>query len=157
MTIPFGGVQAQYVVITTAVSPDDNYGADPTWGDCINEVRFYPAGVQLWDLTGIAELAGFTGSDKTLAPITLELLRDGSPVATKTLSSGDSFEFLQLVAGNYTVKLSGATRLIKTVDIVLDANKDLGTIIIQGGDANGDGSVGLLDLGILKQAWGQHS
>jgi hypothetical protein len=159
LQLPFNGAMAKYVVVTAAVAPDHSYNAG--LGITANqtglaEVRFYPQGVQLFDLSGIAQIAGFAGN-VDLAPITVELIKAGTTMLSKTLKNGDTFSFPQMLAGSYQLRLSAATCLAKAVDVVLDANKDLGAVVIPGGDGNGDGSVGLLDLAILKQGWGQHS
>jgi hypothetical protein len=156
LKIPFAGAEAQFVVMTTGGQESGyNYNSG-TQETQINEVRFYPVGSQLYNITGKVALAAYTG-DVGLAPVTVQLIQGGVTVETQVLKSGDSFSFIQVPAGDYTIQVSGATRIAKSVAVNLTATKDLGTITVLGADLNGDGSVGLLDLGILKQSWGQHS
>jgi len=157
LVLPFAGANAKYVVITTAVAPDQNYTGGGNGDGALNEVRFYPNAVVTHNLTGSVALGNY-GGNLDMAPVSFELKKgDGTVVETKSMKSGDAFTYNGLIAGDYVVTVKGAYWLTKVVNVTLDADKDLGAITLPGGDLNGDGSVGLLDLGILKQSWGQHS
>jgi hypothetical protein len=157
LKVPFGGAQAQFVVMTTGGQTSGyNWSNGADQETQINEVRFYPVGSQIYDLAGKVQLASYSGN-VDMSPILVELIQNGSTVQSVTLKNGESFSFVQLIGGNYTVKVSGATRIAKSIDVTLNATQDLGTINLQGGDVNGDGTIGLLDLAMLKQAWGQHN
>jgi hypothetical protein len=149
---------AQYVVLTTAVEPNQNWDLNSHADTGLGPVRFYPQrAVGTHNLTGSVALANYVGN-KDLALIPYSLTRaDGSPVDGLTLKSGDSISYPNLIEGNYLITLQAGCWLTKVINVTLNADTDLGVITLAGGDVNGDGAVGLLDLGLLKQFWGQHN
>ncbi len=131
----FNGAMAKYVVITSALEPEQNHNGDylgPTtsaYYTGLSKVRFYPGESKKFNLSGIAFVAT-GGADMGPIPISIDLANGDDVVASKTIKNGEHFAFEQILSGDYKLSFRAAGCLPKSVDIILDLNKDVGAVAL---------------------------
>jgi hypothetical protein len=119
-----------------------------------NAIRF----MTTTDFTVYVTLADYSG-DLTSTNVLVELLQGGTVVYQQWGQGTDPrtiIDFPAVPAGTYDVRVSACKWVPLTFPIALTGGSIGAGPILANGDANGDGSVGLLDLAILKKNWGKH-
>jgi hypothetical protein len=105
------------------------------------------------------ELPDFVG-EPALYNVKVELLQAGTVLYTSWAQGTPTatvVSFSGITPGQYDVRVSAPHWLSTTVSSSLVSGPQTLSVTLVSGDLNGDGSVGLLDLGILKKNWGKHA
>jgi len=105
-------------------------------------------------------LADFVGDIAQIKSCVVELLKaDGAVQDSRDIvptSTTVEAKFYSVPAGSYTVRASALKWLSRSEHaVVTEGGVTPVAIELPNGDCNGDGAVGLLDLGVLKKGWGQ--
>jgi hypothetical protein len=120
-----------------------------------NAIRFMTS----TNLGAYVTMADYAG-DPAYLNVLVELLQGGNVVdhmwGTGT-PSRTIISFPAVPPGNYDVRVSAGKCLPQTVNLTLTGGSFGFAITLDNGDLNGDGSIGLLDLAILKKNWGKHA
>jgi len=112
------------------------------------------------NLTVNATLNDYAGNFG-LTNVKVDVSHAGTLVATQTVAASANptvVNFANLKVQTYDVQVSACKWLpeLQSVTLVQDNTTTL-NLDLDNGDANGDGSVGLLDLAVLKKGWGKHN
>jgi len=107
-------------------------------------------------------LSDYSGDIAKVKSCKIDLLKgDGtvlSSVDVVPTSTTVEAKFMSILAGTYSVRASALKWLPKSVSAAVTAGNVTPVAIgLVNGDVNGDGAIGLLDLGILKKGWGKSS
>jgi hypothetical protein len=98
--------------------------------------------------------------DPTYYNVKVELLQAGIVVYSAMAQGAPTrtvVNFPSVTPGTYDVRASSCTWLAQTYTLLLPSGPIGVGFTLDNGDLNGDGSVGLRDLGIMKKNWGKHS
>jgi hypothetical protein len=145
-----------------SASINRNTAAGAIWlrgdGGIWDDVAFHtpPVGA----IKGHVSLADYEGA-ADLAPVNIDVINGGATIRTlkNALDANGDYDIEALDPGPYDLAFS-ACKWLKTVIagvVVTSDNTTIQDALLMNGDLNGDSSIGLLDLGILKKGWGQHS
>jgi len=158
---PWTGVGAIviYDPVTKAVIPTPT-----TWQYPAGTSRCHAFGlvngftVDMGNLDVVVTLNDFVGNP-ALANIQVDVSQGGAVIQTRMVAATGSpmtISFPNLLVGSYDVTVQSVKCLNVTGTAAV--TKDQTTVFpasMINGDLNGDGAIGLIDLGILKKNWGQ--
>jgi hypothetical protein len=117
-------------------------------------------GLQVGTVSGKVVLSDFSDAKKWLVPIGIEASQGGVVKLTERVdpqADGSFTTKTALAGGDYDVAISAASFLKTVVHVSVNGPTTIADpVTLVNGDINGDGAIGLLDLGVLKKGWGKH-
>jgi carboxypeptidase family protein/dockerin type I repeat protein len=101
----------------------------------------------------IGSVSGFTGYQNRSSQngIIVQLYSGQTPLAQLVTNADGGFQFTDVPDGSYTIALSapGHLPVVTTVDVVGGQPVSLGTLQLQSGDADDNGSIDLSDAALI--------
>ncbi len=157
--IGFGGVTAQYVVVTAAVEPDHSYwyvNQGTTNNDTgLGAARFYSSGYAFTgDLNGNVQILDYIFASSPVA-VRIELMQGGSVLRTENviLDANGNYSIANVSPDTYDVAFKAMSTLRKVVTGVTVPFGGAGTanVTLINGDLGGDNQITNTDINVVLQ------